>query len=341
MQRLLRGRIGRARAFTLTSGVVATLAVVLTIAPVSAASTWKVDVGAQTQNKAIQANFFGPTDIWVDDGDMISWTSRADEIHTVTFLGGQARPALFIPNPSGPGIVANPPAVAPTPNTVFNGTGFTNSGLLAGAGQSYSLKIGLPSNQTSATFGYVCLVHEDMTGTVHVQAKGTPLPRPQGFYTGVSRAEGARLTASGLQLEAEARANGIRHPGKVTAGIGELFGPGNGSVAVMRMLPDKTTVHVGQTVTWTNHDPETPHTVTFGTEPPGGPFGAFLPSANVHNGAATVNSTSDSINSGYIGMDPHLFGDQFSVRFASPGVYPYICALHDDLGMVGQITVLP
>jgi len=29
------------------------------------------------------------------------------------------------------------------------------------------------------------------------------------------------------------------------------------------------------------------------------------------------------------------------VTFTGPGIYPYICVLHDELGMVGRIIVLP
>ena len=32
---------------------------------------------------------------------------------------------------------------------------------------------------------------------------------------------------------------------------------------------------------------------------------------------------------------------RFRVTFIRPGVYHYVCALHDDLGMVGEIIVLP
>jgi len=32
---------------------------------------------------------------------------------------------------------------------------------------------------------------------------------------------------------------------------------------------------------------------------------------------------------------------RFRITFTKPGAYPYICALHDDLGMKGKVIVLP
>jgi plastocyanin len=32
---------------------------------------------------------------------------------------------------------------------------------------------------------------------------------------------------------------------------------------------------------------------------------------------------------------------RFRVTFTKPGTYPFICVLHDDLGMKGKIVVLP
>ena len=32
---------------------------------------------------------------------------------------------------------------------------------------------------------------------------------------------------------------------------------------------------------------------------------------------------------------------QFRVTFTNPGTYPYICAFHDQLGMKGELIVLP
>lgn len=77
------------------------------------------------------------------------------------------------------------------------------------------------------------------------------------------------------------------------------------------MHPDKV-VHVGETVEWTNDDPITPHTITFGVEP----ANRMPPSANVTmdpDGAlhATVSSPTDNVHSGFISAAPQ---DQGSDR---------------------------
>jgi len=65
---------------------------------------------------------------------------------------------------------------------------------------------------------------------------------------------------------------------------------------------------------------------------------------------AIIDSTSDSTHSGFIIAAPQerrglaqapLGVTRFRVTFPNPGTFPYICALHDELGMVGQVTVSP
>ena len=119
-----------------------------------------------------------------------------------------------------------------------------------------------------------------------------------------------------------------------------------------RTKKTRTSIHAGQTVEWGNDDPQTPHTITFGPEPAGNPI---PPSANVTvdpDGArhAILNSPADSAHSGFVAPVPQeriglpqspLGVTRFRVTFTHAGVYPYICVLHDDLGMKGTITVLP
>ena len=132
--------------------------------------------------------------------------------------------------------------------------------------------------------------------------------------------------------------------------VSPVFAQATGTIKGTCKNMDGTPI-AGATVEWTNDDPSMPHTITFGTEP----AAPFPPSSNVSpdpDGAlhATINSTSDSVHSGFIVSAPQdqtalpqtpLGSTRFRVTFTNPGVYPYICALHDDLGMKGTIIVLP
>jgi plastocyanin len=119
----------------------------------------------------------------------------------------------------------------------------------------------------------------------------------------------------------------------------------------VRFIDDKIYIRAGQTVEWNNHDPVTPHTVTFGTEP----ANPVPPSSNVTvdgDGAlhGTISSNADSVHSGLIEAPPQerlglmqspLGVTRFRVTFTNAGTFPYICALHDDLGMKGTVIVYP
>ena len=106
---------------------------------------------------------------------------------------------------------------------------------------------------------------------------------------------------------------------------------GDGIAATMRFVPQALEVRVGDTVTWHNADVETPHTITFG--PIQGP-------APEPWGDPVRYDGSSSLSSGYIGKAWPL-GETYSVTFAAPGQYPYVCILHTPALMVGSITVGP
>lgn len=147
---------------------------------------------------------------------------------------------------------------------------------------------------------------------------------------------------------------------QVTAGVGEIDSTPGGlqTSSLVRFVKEKIEIHVGDTVEWSTHDPEEPHTITFGPEPQD----LFDPSANVTvdpDGGlhAILNSPSDSLHSGFIlqALDDQpgtpvntapnnaiaLNHTRFRITFMGTGTYNYICALHDNLGMVGQVIVLP
>jgi plastocyanin len=328
-------RLERPRARRLLAGLSGTALIVGVLAPAAVAAggpvAWQAGVGTASDNQAIQVNHFLPGDLTVDVGDTITWNLNSGEFHTVTFLSGAEAPPLVIVGPGGPEL--NPAAVAPSGSASYDGTGIHSSGLLV-LGQQYTLGF-----TKAGSYPFLCLVHTGMRGTVHVQDAGAAYPKSQAQYDTEARVSGNRLTAAGRTLEARtlaaARSSGA---GQAAVGTGALGD--DGSLAVMRFLPGRMVVHVGDTVQWTNHDPETPHTITFGEEPPGGPLGAFLPSGAAVPGHVTLTSPDEDANSGFVGAGLP-FGTQFSATFAGPGTYHFICALHDDLGMKGTIVVLP
>jgi plastocyanin len=179
------------------------------------------------------------------------------------------------------------------------------------------------------------------------------LPHDQAFYDDQAKNQGNDLLSDGARLRVRGIATAEEDSGNaVSAGTGEIVATGGGShtISVMRFLRGTTVVRVGDTVEWTNLDPVTPHTITFGAEPDN----VNPPSMNVSvdaDGArvATIGSKSDSVNSGFIQAAPQdrtnlaqaaLGVTRFRVTFTRPGVFNYICALHDELGMVGKVIVL-
>jgi plastocyanin len=211
-------------------------------------------------------------------------------------------------------------------------------------GQTFTVNFPVAGN-----FKLVCLVHQNMTGVVHVVDWSQPLPHEQSFYDLQGAAEGNALLSDDLHNHQAA----VR-PGRssVTVGIGEVVANGGGTqtLSVMRFMEPTKVIHAGETVEWTNLDPVTPHTITFGVEPsnPVPPVNATLdPDGALHG---TITSNADSVHSGLIMAAPQdelflatppLSVTRFRVTFPHPGVFPYICALHDGLGMKGEVIVLP
>jgi plastocyanin len=353
---------------------------VLSLVPCSPAQqTWRAKVGAQSPDMGRQALAFLPNEIWIRAGDSITWNFNSDEIHTVSFLViGQPFPPFPVGCPGfsfGTASFDGTTCVT-TPPTVKGQPAFTVTFPAAG---NYKVQ---------------CLVHNTMNGVIHVLDPSIPLPHKQAFYD----AEAARETRNLLTdrdhagssemndmamshamdsisvrvLAAKQRLSGARpkladssssHASAkayVTAGVGEIASTPGGlqTNSLVRFVKGKIEIHAGDTVEWSNSDPEEPHTITFGPEPDD----LFDPSPNVTKDPdgglhAILNSPTDSLHSGFIlqalddqpgkpvNSDPDnaiaLNPTRFRVTFMQPGTYKYICALHDDLGMVGQVVVLP
>jgi plastocyanin len=189
-----------------------------------------------------------------------------------------------------------------------------------------------------------------MTGTVVVKATGSAYPDNQINYNAEGKRQESQLLRQGSILRGQQVAQGstLGKEGKVLIGSGFVRTTSGGaqSVALNRFYPETITIHKGQTVTWTANDPVTPHTVTFGAEP-GDPFTPVGLDGPGHATLTTPYPTrfvGPTVHSGPLGqghLGPITFAPSFAVTFNAAGTYQYYCALHDDLGMVGTVNVVP
>jgi len=317
------------------------LALAATLAVLAASQTvgatiWQSLAGAQNFDEAIQVEAFLPNELWVHVGDSVTWTFPAGEIHTVSLLKpGQVRPS------NGTGC----PGTTPDQSS-FDGSACVNSGSLID-GRTYTVKF-----PTAGNFKVVCLVHANMAGAVHVLQQSEALPYQQAFYDDQASTQRAGLLKDGAIQLGLLKARALQNPLQVNAGIGEILATGGGTntVSIYRYTPESIVVNVGDTVEWTNVDPVTSHTVTFGTRPSGP---SQPPSAGVtldSDGArhAMLASPAGSVHSGTlvatfqdrIGLAQTDLGvTRFRVTFTTPGTFNYICTLHDQVGMIGQVIV--
>jgi plastocyanin len=310
------------------------------------ADTWQLQVGAQNGDRAHQALAFLPNEIWIHANDSITWSFPSNEVHTVTFLAlGQVRPNRFT------GCAGGMPPDGRTPDSsVFDNSTCVNSGILTNAdGKTYTVIF-----PGTGSFKLVCLAHPNMTATVHVLDSSAPLPHDQAFYDRQADQQRADLLS-------EARASAHVHQendNAVVAGAGEIIGTGGGTetASLMRFIDAVKVIHVNETVEWTTAEAVTSHTITFGTEPDN--QHQIPPSSNVMTDAdgarhAYLSSPSDAVHSGFItelpqdriGLPQAPFNlnsaTRFRATFTQPGIYQYKCVLHDELGMMGVVIVLP
>jgi plastocyanin len=297
-----------------------------------AGAQWTAQIGAQSQGRARQALAFLPNELWVHAGDSITWTMFTDEPHTVTFLtANQIRPPFAV---GCPGFSSSP--------ATFDGTTCVTTPPL-GNGAAFTVIF-----PTAGNFKLVCLFHENMSGTIHVLDPSATLPHDQAYYDAQGKLQRrALLLDVGFGDSVQSSGNTI------IVGGGEVVATPGGThtLSVMRFSQRLLVIHVGDTVEWANVDSITPHTITFGAEPQN----PIPPSPNVTvdaDGArhGTLNSPSDSVHSGFIRAAPQdRLGlaqappgvTRFRVTFLKRGFYPYVCVLHDGLGMKGTIVVEP
>jgi plastocyanin len=316
------------------------------------AKEWELIAGVESHDRGSEALAFLPNELWIQAGDSVRWTFPTHERHTITFLKpGQTRPPAFGPTF---GVPVGCPGLTPDGSSFDGSTCVTSGVFMLGEdtgppASPLTYSVTFPS---AGNFKFVCLIHADMTGVVHVVSLSETLPHNQNFYDQEAQGEQNLLLADASRLQGRGTPPNGGQSNDVAVGIGEIVtttGAGSQTASLMRFVRDTIVIRVGDTVEWTSLDPSINHTVTFGTEP----ADPRPPSATVtatSDGArqAVIASPSDSVNSGFLSPAPQDRANlaqaspgitRFRVTFTSPGTFNYICAVHDQLGMKGTVIV--
>ena len=331
--------------------------------------TWYANVGAETKDEAGQATAFLPNEIWINASDSIQWTWRPkNEPHTVTLLkAGQTRPTPPPPigPPSGPPV--GPPfyfgsaTECPSPNpyvggtATYDGSACVSSAALDGGTAPSTFTVTFPN---AGNYKLVCLIHTNMNGTVHVLGKAAPLPYIQSDYDRQARDEVQDILKDADTPTEEVK-DFPRSQNEVLM-TGELVATGGGRqfLAIVRFFPETIYIQKGETVEFTNVDPEEPHTVTSGTTDSLTNDMALVNASPTPDGAlaGTVNTAGDfgnatpntGLSSGFLQASPEdaagrgqsLPGTtRIRIQFNVAGTFYYHCALHDVDGMNGSVVV--
>ena len=305
----------------------------------AAANTLTISAGAQSPGRDVQLNVFAPDTTTINVGDTITWRLDSTEFHTVTFLAGQPEPEFVQPGPDG--AFLNPAAVLPAGGNTYDGSAYTNSGLLMLGGPgteppTYSLTF-----TKAGTYDYVCIIHPGMNGKVVVNPAGQPADT-QPVVDARNRDQVNSLLAGDGISSIMSNAGELPAEG-VTAGL--AMGAGNAQVDVQRFFPPRVSIHAGDSLTWINKS-EAPHTVTFlagqpqpdvvnvQPQPDGPPRFQLNPTMFNPAGDPSAYDGSSYLNSGF--REPGPSGT-YTVTFTQPGSYDYVCLLHP--GMVGTVVV--
>ena len=319
-------------------------------------------VGSGRDTEAIIA--FLPSMLTVRAGDTITWKLDSDEIHTVSFLSGADLPGFAIPVPGGgPTDLMLNPAVAfgtrvpGAPVEVYSGTGMVNSGTMsdvppapdAPANNAFSLVFDTPG-----TYKFVCLIHTFMRGQVQVLAATAPDVPSQTQIDAQGQKQLAPLLVEleGLKARRDSGMAMSSEPGPNGTTTWFINAGGRGSersVELLDFLPKDITIAEGDTVVWTS---PAFHNVTFH---PGRMHPEFVIPTPQEQGPPQLRLNPEVVfpskptgefdgtgffSSGIIGLDSPSGATSFSMTFSKAGSYGYMCAIHRELGMKGNITVV-
>ena len=290
-------------------------------------TVWHVQAGATNADNARMSRRFYPASLAVHPGDAIEFSMPSPEPHTVTL------------NPPQGAFVFG--LLAPFGGQTLSGADTTlNSGQL-NLGGTFTLKIA--NTVAPGTYRFVCVLHLGMTGTISVVPPDQALPKTDAQYQAQAHAQQTVDLAQAREIGVQSAVAAAHATDIGGAGIEVAVGGGEQSSASLRYFPSSSTIHVGDSVTFVNRDEFATHSVTFGELTP---F-IFFPYGN-----PTISDPNQQVNSGVLASaslltyfsapNPPLAPNmQFTATFAAPGTYHYVCVFHDDMGMVGSLTVVP
>lgn len=259
--------------------------------PVAAAAPSLVIIADQPQAVPVGHNWgfddFFPRTLTVAQGTTIGF--MIEGFHTATLLPAgvtvaqdsasagiaQADADDTSPNPNGTtranenlaGLAPIPASGCGTDATpcTFDGTSVVSSGAPLAAPPTAPFDVTITA--APGTYWFHCRVHPQMTGQLTVVAAGGTGTTPAQLASDVTTQVAADV-AAGTAAEAAANAAGkAQNPDgttnwMLTAGTESA----DGHTVVLEMLPQNVTIKSGDTVTWSSHGVQEPHTVTFPTE---------------------------------------------------------------------------
>jgi plastocyanin len=329
-----------------------------TTAASTGAQTYTVLVGLDDKATGAAIDGYFPATIHIHVGDTVLWKRNSNEIHTVTFLGGMGKaPDLLIPMPNAPqgAVMINPQAGFPAmeKDGTYDGTTYANSGIM-GPDQGQASQFSLTFTK-AGSYQYVCVVHgvEDMIGTVVVEDASVSVPAQADDDARAVVEMDEQMTkipAIAKEAVAEIPADTKNADGSTNHFV--LVGYTEGMIDLDFYFPQTLQVNPGDTVTWTfSKQDVAPHTITFLNgaaepaaivavpQPSGPPLLTFDPMVALPQNADKPLTNVGVFSSGI--LDPTAPGPHsFTLKVGNYiGTLQYRCILHDDLGMLGTLTV--
>ena len=348
-QQTARGALTPRRRLT-TLSVAAALACAtlgLTATGVSA-QTMGLTVTAGVGDGTVAGQAYMPGDATVAVGDSVTFSIGSDEPHTITLGDGPPE----VPPPFWP--VAG--FAEPNPEQLemggapydlgaveYDGTGFVNTGALFNKGSTATVTFTAPG-----TFPFFCVFHPGMAGVVTVVEEGPTTTLEEADVAAAATSELILGQVEPLREQRLAETSSVSNDdGSTTwnvftdAATETVAQPGGGTgyLELLEFTPDQIRIEPGDTINWTVAKI---HTVTFvpeGTDPRSlfASEEALIPPM----GGSTYDGT-EVAHSGILGfpVDPAAGPvTEYALTFPEPGVYPFFCALHAELGQLGVVAV--